>query len=332
MGHPMSDRQRNAPADRENQQVERPIGAERDGFEELVTAKLTNQTVENQPQHNTIGRDKPSAREIHQGMPRHEGHQDDESVDITAVDVGPEDDQRHDQPDVQDVAIARQGEDQDQDRREQIREARGSDIEERSPDEQSETDGNHPQSSVHSVDPGGSVQGDCRKEVEGKLPVDQGVIVGVGHRPQGRCQLVEDHMSQPILIHPAGRMPVPNGVESDLVGDPPSPTRPGRDLFRRRPGLVGIGAERLDRVDTVVDEMSSAGHSDPGVPRRHHVGAGMKGEEQHGHPADHHRPAGKGFSIKPAQCLTGDRTFVCAHSRAFQKSRQIIPGRIRLFP
>jgi len=39
--------------------------------------------------------------------------------------------------------------------------------------------------------------------------------------------------------------------------------------------------------------MSAAAHSDPGVTCSNHMSAGMNGKNEHGNPADDHRPAGK---------------------------------------
>ena len=52
--------------------------------------------------------------------------------------------------------------------------------------------------------------------------------------------------------------------------------------------LVGVGAEGLDGVYAVIDEMFSAGHGDPCVAGGDHVRAGMGGEDDHSRPEDDH--------------------------------------------
>jgi len=52
---------------------------------------------------------------------------------------------------------------------------------------------------------------------------------------------------------------------------------------------VGIGGERFDGVDAVIDEMPAAGKGDPGIAGADHVCACVQCEKQHRNPGDDYR-------------------------------------------
>ena len=88
-------------------------------------------------------------------------------------------------------------------------------------------------------------------------------------------------MRQPVLIDPAGRV--------DRLD---RRTEPGGIFFKlglARTRLMRIGAERLDRVDPVIDKMPTAGKSNPRIARRDHVRTRMADEHKHTSPDYYYR-------------------------------------------
>jgi hypothetical protein len=56
---------------------------------------------------------------------------------------------------------------------------------------------------------------------------------------------------------------------------------------------VRIGAEGLIGIDAVVVKVPAASESYPGIARADHMGASVKGKNEHRDKADDHRPAGE---------------------------------------
>ena len=97
--------------------------------------------------------------------------------------------------------------------------------------------------------------------------IEVGLLLGA----QGRREPIEHDVSQPVLVDPARRVPALDGLQADGVRDPLGPGRPRLYFFRRRSGLVGIGTERLDGIDAVIDEMPPTGHRHPRIAGGDHV-------------------------------------------------------------
>jgi hypothetical protein len=121
---------------------------------------------------------------------------------------------------------------------------------------------------------------DRRDEIDGEFPVDKGVEHALGAVGYGRLvtEPVEYQMGKPVLVYPAGGMPVPDSIGAEKLRHDGRVTL---EVFVRRPGMVRVRTEGFDRVDAVVVEMTSAGKSHPRVAGSDHVSAGVAGEYQY---------------------------------------------------
>ena len=149
----------------------------RHGPKPFMTEKSVGQGTKDRPPKDAIGRHCSALWQSYEKIPAHERDEHDEGIDVTAVNVCPEDNQRNEQPDVEGILVDRKGQNQQIGGGEQIGEAGRPDVEERPTDEHGKTAGDRGQCRIDAQGTAGKVQTDDRQNVNPELPYDQGIEI-----------------------------------------------------------------------------------------------------------------------------------------------------------
>jgi len=92
--------------------VQHPVTVRGYGLEPFMMEEPVSHEAENGPRQDTVGCDGPALGQSYDKMPAHEGNEHHECVDVASMNVGPEDDQGDNQPDVTCISVACQGQNQ----------------------------------------------------------------------------------------------------------------------------------------------------------------------------------------------------------------------------